>query len=78
MGIIVENNKIAEVTKAGAGDTYTSGVIHGEIEEFAPEKAVSFASAAGMLAHTIVSDTPMSSEKDILRAMMASVGDIER
>ncbi|CRH97621.1 Uncharacterised protein [Streptococcus pneumoniae] len=31
-----------------------------------------------MLAHTIVGDTPMSSEKDILRAMTASVGDVER
>ena len=28
-----------------------------------------------MLAHTIVGDTPMSSEKDILRAMTASVGE---
>ena len=64
--------------RIGAGDAYTSGIIHGEIEEFAPEKAVSFASAAGMLAHTIVGDTPMSSEKDILRAMTASVGDVER
>ena len=30
-----------------------------------------------MLAHTIVGDTPMSSEKDILRAMTASVGDVK-
>jgi 2-dehydro-3-deoxygluconokinase len=64
--------------RIGAGDAYTSGIIHGEIEGFSPEKTVEFAAAAGMLAHTIVGDTPMSSESDILRVMTDSVGDIER
>ncbi|KKI89739.1 2-dehydro-3-deoxygluconokinase [Bacillus sp. SA1-12] len=64
--------------RIGAGDAYTSGIIHGEIEGFSPEKTVDFAAAAGMLAHTIVGDTPMSSEGDILRAMTVSLGDIQR
>ncbi|KEK23024.1 sugar kinase [Bacillus gaemokensis] len=64
--------------RIGAGDAYTSGIIHGEVEGFASEKTVAFAAVAGMLAHTIVGDTPMSSEKDIFRAMTESVGDVER
>lgn len=64
--------------RIGAGDAYTSGIIHGELTGFAPEKTVAFAMAAGMLAHTIVGDTPISSERDILRAMTETVGDVER
>lgn len=64
--------------RIGAGDAFTSGIVHGEIQGFPPEKTVGFAAAAGMLAHTIVGDTPMSSESDILRAMTEAVGDVER
>lgn len=64
--------------RIGAGDAFASGIVHGEIKGYSPEKTVSFAAAAGMLAHTVVGDTPMSTERDILRAMEASVGDIER
>lgn len=64
--------------RIGAGDAYTSGIVHGEIERFSPDKTISFATTAGMLAHTIVGDTPMSSESDILFAMTESVGDVER
>ncbi|BFT70511.1 sugar kinase [Paenibacillus sp. P36] len=64
--------------RIGAGDAYTSGIVHGEIQGFSPDKTVGFAAAAGMLAHTIVGDTPMSSESDILRAMTEVVGDVER
>jgi 2-dehydro-3-deoxygluconokinase len=64
--------------RIGAGDAFTSGIVHGEIQGFSPEKTVGFAAAAGMLAHTIVGDTPMSSESDILRAMTEAVGDVER
>ncbi|MCY9662551.1 sugar kinase [Paenibacillus chondroitinus] len=64
--------------RIGAGDAYTSGIVHGEIQGFSPDKTVGFAAAASMLAHTIVGDTPMSSESDILRAMTEVVGDVER
>ncbi|QJD86119.1 sugar kinase [Cohnella herbarum] len=64
--------------RIGAGDAYTSGIVHGEISGFSPAKTVDFAAAAGMLAHTIVGDTPMSSESEILRAMTEAVGDVER
>lgn len=64
--------------RIGAGDAFTSGIIHGELESFPPEKTVAFAAAAGMLAHTVSGDTPMAAEEEILRAMTKSVGDIER
>ncbi|SDH84163.1 2-dehydro-3-deoxygluconokinase [Alteribacillus bidgolensis] len=64
--------------RIGAGDAYTSGIVHGELERFPPEKTVTFAAAAGMLTHTVVGDTLMSSENEILRAMTESVDDIER
>lgn len=64
--------------RIGAGDAYTSGIVHGEMEGFSPEKTVAFAAASGMLAHTIVGDTPMSSENEIFRAMTETVGDVER
>lgn len=64
--------------RIGAGDAFTSGIVHGEMIGFAPEKTVAFAATAGMLAHTVVGDTPMSSESDILRAITESVGDVER
>lgn len=64
--------------RIGAGDAYTSGIVHGELEGFSPEKTVAFAATAAMLTHTIVGDTPMSSDHDILRAMTEPVGDVER
>ncbi|WP_195574253.1 sugar kinase [Paenibacillus sp. 1001270B_150601_E10] len=64
--------------RIGAGDAYTCGIMHGEFQGFSPEQTVAFAAASGMLAHTIVGDTPMSSERDILRAMVDAVGDVER
>ncbi|GAA0133647.1 sugar kinase [Paenibacillus sp. YSY-4.3] len=64
--------------RIGAGDAFASGIIHGELAGFLPEKTVAFAAAAGMLAHTVSGDTPMSTEEEILRAMTRSAGDVER
>ncbi|QWU16447.1 2-dehydro-3-deoxygluconokinase [Paenibacillus sophorae] len=64
--------------RIGAGDAYTSGIIHGELEGHSPETTVRFAAAAAMLAHTIQGDTPHSSESAILRAMDEGNGDVER
>ncbi|MBK0295671.1 sugar kinase [Bacillus megaterium] len=64
--------------RIGAGDAFTSGIIYGELEGFSPEKTVLFAATAGMLAHTTVGDTPMSSKDDIIRAMTEAVNDVER
>lgn len=64
--------------RIGAGDAYTSGILHGELSGYTPEKAVEFGAAAGMLACTIVGDTPMSTEAEILSAMSGTVGDVKR
>lgn len=64
--------------RIGAGDAFTSGIVHGELEGFLPDKTVAFAATAGMLAHTVPGDTPMASEEEILRAMTESARDVER
>ncbi|MDF2720578.1 MAG: carbohydrate kinase, PfkB family [Paenibacillus sp.] len=64
--------------RIGAGDAFTSGIMHGELERLSPEETVEFAAAAGMLAHTIVGDTPMSTEPEIRRAITVSAADVER
>jgi 2-dehydro-3-deoxygluconokinase len=64
--------------RIGAGDAYTSGILHGELADFPAEKTVQFAAAAGMLACTIVGDTPMSTETEILSATAGTIEDIKR
>ncbi|MGE7603721.1 sugar kinase [Peribacillus sp. NPDC097675] len=73
-----ENLSFSVYDRIGAGDAYTSGILHGEMEGFSPEKTVRFAAAAGMLASTIVGDTPMSTELEILLAMTGKLEDIKR
>ncbi|KON69049.1 2-dehydro-3-deoxygluconokinase [Peribacillus butanolivorans] len=73
-----ENNSFSVYDRIGAGDAYTSGILHGELAGFSPEKTVRFAAAAGMLACTIVGDTPMSTENEILSAMAGEMEDIKR
>lgn len=64
--------------RIGAGDAFTSGILHGELSGFQPEKTVGFAAAAGMLACAIAGDTPMSTEAEILSAMGGTISDIKR
>jgi 2-dehydro-3-deoxygluconokinase len=73
-----ENLSFSVYDRIGAGDAYTSGILHGELAGFLPEKTVRFAAAAGMLACTIAGDTPMSTEAEILSAMTGTVDDIKR
>lgn len=73
-----ESHTFTVLDRVGAGDAFTSGIIHGELEGFDPQHTVSFAAAAGVLAHTVAGDTPMSSEHDIFRMMMNPGGDIQR
>ncbi|MFY4775185.1 sugar kinase [Metabacillus sp. RGM 3146] len=64
--------------RIGAGDAYASGILHGELASFSPEKTVHFAAASGMLACTTAGDTPMAQEAEILAAMQGMTGDIKR
>lgn len=66
-------------SRIGAGDAYTSGIVHGVLKQFTPERTVEFAVTASMLAHTVAGDTPIASEADVLRAMSKSADrDVER
>jgi 2-dehydro-3-deoxygluconokinase len=73
-----ENISFSVYDRIGAGDAYTSGILHGELAHFSPVKTVRFAAAAGMLACTITGDTPMSTETEILSAMAGNINDIKR
>ncbi|MFD0715758.1 sugar kinase [Paenibacillus sp. GCM10027626] len=70
--------KFAVYDRIGAGDAFTSGTVHGELEQWEAADTIAFATAAGMLAHTIAGDTPMSTVQDIRQAMKQSVNDVER
>ncbi|MDQ6600888.1 sugar kinase [Bacillus salipaludis] len=76
--IFSKNISFSVYDRIGAGDAYTSGILHGELAGFPSEKTVRFAAAAGMLACTIVGDTPMSTETEILSAMAGTIEDIKR
>ncbi|OAB39533.1 sugar kinase [Paenibacillus glacialis] len=64
--------------RIGAGDAYASGIIHGELSGFTTERTIAYASAAAMLAHTVVGDTPTSTEAEVLQAMTDKAFDVER
>ncbi|WP_438348783.1 sugar kinase [Paenibacillus sp. FA6] len=55
--------------RIGAGDAYASGIIHGEVGGFTPKQSIAYATTAAMLAHTVVGDTPTSTEAEVLQAM---------
>jgi 2-dehydro-3-deoxygluconokinase len=76
--VFSKNISFSVYDRIGAGDAYTSGILHGELTGFPSEKTVQFAAAAGMLACTIVGDTPMSTEIEILSAMAGTIEDIKR
>lgn len=73
-----ETLNFSVVERIGAGDAFTSGIIHGELEGFSTDKTIAFAATAGMLKHTTIGDTPVLSERDILLAMDGKGGDIRR
>ncbi|MBP1915874.1 2-dehydro-3-deoxygluconokinase [Lederbergia galactosidilyticus] len=76
--VFSENITFSVYDRIGAGDAYTTGILHGELSSFSPKKTVQFAASAGMLACTIVGDTPMSTEAEILSAMSGKIEDIKR
>lgn len=76
--VFSKNITFSVYDRIGAGDAYTSGILHGELSDYTPEKTVEFAAAAGMLACTIAGDTPMSTEAEILSALSGTIDDIKR
>lgn len=64
--------------RIGAGDAYTTGILHGELAGKPPRETVRFAAGAAMLAHTVVGDTPISTEAEIEQALTGGNQDIKR
>lgn len=64
--------------RIGAGDAFASAVIHGELQQYPPQQTVNMAAAAAMLAHTIVGDTALFTEGEVLRALSEHTLDVER
>ncbi|WP_285766837.1 sugar kinase [Peribacillus sp. SI8-4] len=73
-----DNLSFSVYDRIGSGDAYTSGILHGELTGFSPEKTVLFAAVSGMLACTVVGDTPLATEREILSAMEGKMEDIIR
>ncbi|OLS40957.1 sugar kinase [Bacillus sp. MRMR6] len=53
------------VDRVGGGDAFAAGILHGIIEQRAPEEIVSFATAASVLKHTVHGDCNIFSEGEI-------------
>ncbi|UOQ46723.1 sugar kinase [Gracilibacillus caseinilyticus] len=64
--------------RIGAGDAFTSGIIHGQLCNHNPDHVIQFATASCKLAHTITGDTPLATEEEILQAMRKTATDIIR
>ncbi|MFB1049862.1 sugar kinase [Paraliobacillus sp. JSM ZJ581] len=76
--VFSENRSFSVYDRIGSGDAFASGVLHGELAGFSEKKTVEFAVASGMLACTISGDTPMSTEAEIMSAMIGTTADIKR
>lgn len=63
--------------RIGGGDGFVSGILHGLHTKVEPNNLIDFATAAGVLAHTTVGDSPVSSLADIKRFTEQTI-DIER
>ncbi|MFD2115540.1 sugar kinase [Paenibacillus yanchengensis] len=64
--------------RIGAGDAFTSGIIHGELTKMSQQETIAFAAAAGMLAHTTAGDTPLASIAEVEQALVLTVSDVQR
>ena len=53
------------VDPMGAGDAYCAGLIYALSEDYAPQRAVEFAAAAGCLKHTIAGDANLAIKEEI-------------
>ncbi|WP_078393145.1 sugar kinase [Shouchella patagoniensis] len=62
--------------RIGGGDGFASGVLHGLQTKMPPEEWIEFATSAGVLAHTTVGDSPVSTITDVLR--LKQTLDLER
>lgn len=70
--------EIFNLDRIGAGDGYAAGVLLGYSKEWSLIETVEFATANGILAHTIQGDVPLTTVEQVRRIMKQSTVDIIR
>ena len=70
--------EIINLDRIGAGDAYAAGVLLGYAERWPLEKTVEFATANGVLAHTIQGDVPLTTRKQVEHLMESPRVDLIR
>jgi len=60
--------------RIGAGDGFSSGIIHGFIHSFSEEEIIEFATASGVLAHTTYGDAPVCSRDEVWSLVKNEIG----
>lgn len=53
------------LNRIGTGDGFASGMIHSITNKLHPDKAVEFATASGVLAHTTMGDAPVCTKEEV-------------
>lgn len=61
--------EIINLDRIGAGDGYAAGILLGVVENWSLEESVAFATANGVLAHTIQGDVPLTTRKQVKHIM---------
>ena len=56
---------LLNLDRIGAGDAYAAGILYGYSQNWSLEKAVTFATVNGVLAHTIQGDIPLTTVKQV-------------
>jgi 2-dehydro-3-deoxygluconokinase len=64
--------------RVGGGDGFAAGAIYAYMHKYKPEKMLSFATMAGVLAHTTYGDSPILSKKEIEDILENDNHDIQR
>ncbi|ADU31939.1 sugar kinase [Evansella cellulosilytica] len=72
------NYPLTVYDRIGGGDGFASGILYGYFHRFDLKKMVEFATAAGVLAHTIAGDSPLSTAKDVWRLVNDLHDELER
>ncbi len=62
--VFSENITFSVYDRIGAGDAYTTGILHGELSSFSPKKTVQFAAQHLQVCwHVPLSGTPLCQQK---------------
>ncbi|MCH2456610.1 MAG: sugar kinase [Henriciella sp.] len=66
------------IDRIGGGDAFAAGVLHGVLEGFDPQRTIDFATAAGVIKHSIPGDWNLTTIQEVEEAMSGSGLDVRR